>query len=449
MYYVPKKLRAELHALLPALAGGKLLRERKNGERWTRLLLAMLRHEWTDPMPVSQKYLSTYVWRLKALRNVEGELSAFRSKVLPAMRWEDAVWTANEHRPYRIVEHGIPAEVWELFAQVPDGEPEVFMDTGEALTAEALRRREDELLRLIPLPASYEATEIQRYHHDLPADWFQGTFSQNMKAAVAASEALESPTAARLARWTLYELRTNPKPLYSPTDKADRLFPVGSSFVGLKKEVRRELCAGWLDVDIASSQLTILSSPLLLDLSAVREVLEKDRSIWVELLGVGYTPEEKATAKTALYSICYGAGLERLAKNWSCETLTLEAFMAHPLLVELWAKRAAFMERLMREPAVNPLTGKPIEGDAKVGKLLPPQRMALYAQAWELRLLYAVYEARAAWGGFDVMAYLYDGVMLRLSPGDEAVVLGHIEACMNEAAEELAVTIHLEAEWLP
>lgn len=361
-----------------------------------------------------------------------------------------------------IINRGIPARIQELVDLYSGDKPNRFFENGEAISknsvAREYRRREE--LAKDTKANSKEIQDILDYHNYLPVMLFSLKVSENFEETLKLLDTLDiSEEAKSQQRQLLSKISVITKPFYLPTSPvtkksksgsydvsgSSRIFPMEPTLLSLKRSLRKRLCKGWWDADLKSSQFRI--NAMLWDAPEFDEFLDAN-NIW-ESLTFGRL-EAKDTVKTAIYSLFYGAGRARIEEDWDSEVVAVEEFFQHPMVELILEKRKAYLDKVMEEPPVCPLSGQKIYGS-------PTQRAAKIAQAYEVKLIYAIYNLwfttehgkhsnRANW---SITLNQHDGVTIRFRDERSRESLQRkINRAIEKAGEEIGVKATLEWEKL-
>ena len=152
----------------------------------------------------------------------------------------------------------------------------------------------------------------------------------------------------------LHGLYSNLQPFYKPTENSPRLFEDGYGLTYLDRRLRKIVTQGSWEIDLASAQLAV--NARLWNVQEVQEFLAKGGNIWQHLFDRYKIPNSdtaKQVFKTALYSLCYGAGKRRIRKDWMevCAIhnldLPLSKFYRSPLIQALFRAREEQIENIL------------------------------------------------------------------------------------------------------
>jgi len=342
----------------------------------------------------------------------------------------------------------------------------VFLESGLLATPTAVtssRKEQEEQSRQLAESVSWEkARTILNYLNSLPARRF-APIRHNMDAASGVLDQLyeggEISKAARDSqRLLLNQLRFQPKPFYqpSPVGKTDRVFTIGPSMCGLKREVRKLFCAGWWEADLKNAQLAVVAQEW--KLPQTERFLRQGRSVWVDLMDFLFVPQEKRSAakpilKEFLYSIIFGMSKHSAVKKHLSRLLALGLNWAptiwdHRLIRELWKARGRQLKLVVHAGGLHLCHGEwvPVKGKAFRERLAAARSaLARQAQAVELDLIYPIYElALRHQREFRVVLHQHDGVSVSFSRYP-VLWKERISAAVRQRAIELG--IHTELEW--
>lgn len=269
-----------------------------------------------------------------------------------------------------------------------------------------------ESLSAVELLESPAASYMAGYLNNLPVNSFTQLLD-NKELALAEINNIQSEVVKVQQLKILNAVLESPKPIYRPSKnlRTDRLFGTGANITNLKKEVRQALTKDWVEFDLQSSQLAIVSK--LWNIPALKSFLESGVSIWSELLsyyGLNKASKEvksevKKALKERIYGIVYGESKDRIANgkivNDKVEDEGLNIalsrfgiskggvkFLAHPLIKEILKARQTYMKYLLIAGVITDAYGK----HHLVNKTNVLSKMSRVAQSYEQILIYGVFE---------------------------------------------------------
>lgn len=397
----------------------------------------------------------------------KGNVSNFRSwQFLERFRAEvfgsDALqWT--RHKPKkkcRQVEKLIlPAPVVQAledeYEHKHDATGRVYFSTGEKFTR--LRQREQRKQQQHQALANTldagcdEAREILDYLNNLPPHLFYRAYRNNHQAAEHAARSLPKAQARRQQLEILKHIAEQPQPFYQPSKKGhtDRVFGTTGSLPLLARDVRHAWTQGWYKADLRSAQLAINATfwnvP---DLAAFLK--KKEKSIWQELtehfcLGGEEAVKAKNPLKTALYSLCYGMDVRKIAKNLTNDLAevgiqrTGKLLWTHPLMRSLQAARTRMIKKISKAQGAHTCFGR----WHSTKTLRPNQILALLSQAIELKLMHPLFTMAKATSDFTITLFLHDGIAVHFTDKNR---IAPWQRRMNGEVSKVATTFNIETE---
>ena len=207
------------------------------------------------------------------------------------------------------------------------------------------------------------------------------------------------------------------KPLYQPSKNGNtvRIFALNDSMLSLKKSIKKVLCKGWFEFDLASAQLAIVSQTW--NIPFIRDYLNSGNKIWKDLcshLNLPYTEDIKADLKVALYALVYGktvTKLQQLIKETIGEEY-VDLWLTHPVIKAILAARKIKIEQLLKDRQLTTIFGKTIkitgkdrtEINAKIRSALAEE-----SQAVEYYLILPVLELAQSTKDFVITLVQADG----------------------------------------
>lgn len=150
---------------------------------------------------------------------------------------------------------------------------------------------------------------IAGYLHNLPYTYFKRLVTSHYREAKQVIEALECTENDRTnLRQSLYALRDFPMPFYHLSGDNMRLYSDGGLPM-VKKEIRKVLCQGLIELDLVSCQCAIAAG--IWNIDSINIVLQRGGSYWDAILTYMQVPEKlrplaKPILKEATYSLMYG-----------------------------------------------------------------------------------------------------------------------------------------------
>lgn len=384
-------------------------------------------------------------------------LDAFRRDVLPG-------FVVSRYRPEvcrRVLSSGLTSADVELVDLHLSGSWDVWLDSGRRIRHSELTENRRAKLELVTEHRTPAGRHIMRHHNsELTRRLFARMVNENFEAAKEALLAAKLPLATfKQMLIILCRLRDEePQPIYKPSLRTDRVFTLEPSIPDLKREVRKALLSGCYDIDLQNIHLALAAH--LLDIRELKDFLATGASFWSL-----FPPESKPAVKTAVYSICYGAGEKRLRNGWDSASLPFDEFWEHPLVKVLRQRLNEFVALLnaydkdaenpywQRPELVHPATGESIrppkktvtKRNQKTGELETKQkgasgsqRLSLWFQAYEMELVYPIYQVKG--DDYQVVLIQHDGVTVKLRDDRRlGAVKKAVDAAVAKRGEELGI----------
>jgi hypothetical protein len=281
----------------------------------------------------------------------------------------------------------------------------------------------------------------------------------------------EAERSTKLAGWesqsrALTSLKGQPVPFVRPSKKerTSRLTPVGSSWVTLKREARKELTRGWDQLDLQAAQLAIVAR--LWRIPELVTFLAEGGNIWQRLIAdLGLAADAKPALKTAVYKLCFGA-CEQSGNVQSPKAITNgldlalgpgvgRAFIRHPLMWGVLRARARVKKQVLAEGGARDCFGNwiALETDTRPGyeKRKVPfagvtwrSVLAQCAQAVEVALIDEAFKVADTTDHFFIAVYLYDGIVVAWrKPRDRARWIAAMQAAVQQKADEMGIATRL------
>lgn len=294
------------------------------------------------------------------------------------------------------------------------------------------------------------------YLHSLNIKFFTAlTTSTNIGNTFLEVSKIEEPLTLKHQASLLHKIFTDPKPLYQPSinGNTERIFPYNESILGLKKNLRKTLCKGWIEFDLASSQLAIISR--LWGVDELRIYLEEGNSIWTDLITyLNLTPSDitKKHLKTALYGICFGMSKKNVGDHIDYHFSAKELFFKHPVIQCLFKARSKRIAFIINRGSITTVYGKTVylSGKTKADKMQKVRSMlAEEAQALEAKLLEDVIPLAKTTKDFVVTLWQSDGFSVRFTnKTKQQRWIKRIVDIVKAKADLYKVPTHLEVEVL-
>lgn len=393
-------------------------------------------------------------------------LKEFQQTVMDeeSYKWSDYSYAEHKCRVAKVKFDDVieAALIQELRGDWADDERVYFVGGGKFSPSlqrkelKASRVRASQTISLLDCECS---REIQAYMNNLPPNRFT-KIMQNWQEAKRAANHLAKPQSQASQLRVLDAIRDQPVPVYKVSDKGNtvRLFSDGESVLSLKSEIRRILTQGWLETDLVNSQLAIAAT--LWNISEIKEYLEKNVSIWKDLVPALGVPLDsplysdcKGIVKRYLYGILFGMGKNKAKRELNQQLAGIgikkggQKFMTHWAIQALLSNRDRVMDEVRKEGYGETCFGKRINVKGKGRKSNIPSILAQQAQAVEMALIFPVFELAQRTDEFQICLYQFDGVSLSFKDKrPERVKLWRekIQGAVAAKAKELGVTTWLE-----
>ena len=388
-------------------------------------------------------------------------LERFRAEVFGADAFQ---WT--RHKPKRkcrqVSKLVLPPKVAQAledeFARKHYETGRVYFTTGirftrERQTAER-KRQQKEALSNTPTANSKEAREILTYLNTLPPHLFHKMHRENHDEAVKVARLTPNSKGRRRQIEILKHINEQPQPFYQPskTGNTDRVFGVIGSLPLLSKPVRTAWTKGWLKADLRSAQLAI--NARFWEVPEVTEFLKKNKhSIWKELtnhflLTGNDADRAKGPLKKALYCLCYGMDVRKIAKQLrdGLKEVGIQRngrfLWKHPLIHALKVARKRMTQRISKAGGGATCFGR----WHSTTDLLPHQILALQSQAIELKLMHSLFRMAAKTKDFKITIFLHDGMAIHFT---EKGRIASWQRRMSDEIRKVAATYGIETdlEW--
>jgi hypothetical protein len=406
-------------------------------------------------------------------------LKRFQQDVLPELMWSN--WDYKEGKA-RVAYFNFPIEVLELLDKEHTNMKEcrVYFDTGLKFSKKRqkidLEIMKEEARTYFEL-ARPESLGLLEYMNNLPTNCFSKIIEANFDETLIAASKLQDPLSQRVQVEILLTIKDELRPLYKPSIKGNtvRIFPFNASIPMLRRDLRKKLCKGWYEFDLANSQLAIIGKTW--NVPEVQDYLLANRKIWVELFanfGIDATqlklksPDKyesiKKVFKDNLYSTIYGMSTSNVIKDvdtrlefWGI-TKVGNHFVNFPLIKTLFAAREERMDYLSSVGKSQTIFCKELVvtgGFNKKGKPDLDRRASLRsilaeeAQAIELYIMLPALDLAKSTDDFQITLWQHDGFSANFtSTGRKDRWINRIVESINKRASELGIITHLESALL-
>lgn len=406
-------------------------------------------------------------------------LSKFKQEVLTTLEW--STWKYKEGKA-RLAYPNFSIEVLDLLDKEPTNmkDSRVYFETGLKFS----RKRQQVDLQLMKEEAQTyfefakpESQDLLEYMNNLPTNSFSKAIDANFDSAWIAASKLKDKLSRSVQIDILLSIKDNLRPLYKPSVKGNtvRVFPFNASIPMLRRDLRKKLCKGWYEFDLANSQLAIIGKTW--NVTEVQDYLLANRRIWVELFahfGIDAAtlkvenPDKyegiKKVFKDNLYSTIYGMTVTNVIKDvdkrlevWGL----LKAgkhFVSFPLIKTLFTAREERMAYLSSAGKSQTIFGKKLvvtggfnnKGEPDVNRRDSLRSiLAEEAQAMELYIMLPVLDLAKSTNDFLITLWQHDGFSVNFTDSSKKdKYITKIVNCINEKASDLGVITRLEVECL-
>ena len=337
----------------------------------------------------------------------------------------------------------------------------VYIDSGKKYSQASIKLARDMDLQMAQQQqriATDEQKPLLEYMHSLNIKHFSNIVNpSNLMAAFAEILKIEKKTSRDHQFNILCAIQEDLKPLYQPSKNGNtvRIFALNDSMLSLKKSIKKVLCKGWFEFDLASAQLAIVSQTW--NIPFIRDYLNSGNKIWKDLcshLNLPYTEDIKADLKVALYALVYGktvTKLQQLIKETIGEEY-VDLWLTHPVIKAILAARKIKIEQLLKDRQLTTIFGKTIkitgkdrtEINAKIRSALAEE-----SQAVEYYLILPVLELAQSTKDFVITLVQADGFSCSFTnKTKQQRWIDRILQSVQLRADSLSIPTHLELEIL-
>lgn len=274
------------------------------------------------------------------------------------------------------------------------------------------------------------ARQVAGYMNQLPPNSFTSLL-QNLDVAEATADLLPAVTRDYNRNVLASVGNLLSQPIYGPSEsgRTARIFPAGTSINTLSRSVRRAVCGGLTEIDIAHTHFALNAH--IWGCQAISDYLASTSDLWGELVTAvaGKITDPilfeviKGEVKVACYSIFYGAkvcGVSRtLTTNLSSFGVKRagRSLLRHPLIATIVRCREAAYSSVSQAGGATDCFGTFIATDDDTG---PASVLSQVAQALELFCMSAVIDLAEQTDDFAPVLWMHDGATVRFSRRPEA-----------------------------
>jgi len=225
--------------------------------------------------------------------------------------------------------------------------------------------------------------------------------------------------------------------------------------VNLSRKYRKLYCQemGWHTFDLSSAQFLIALKVLSIDCSDWVERIMAGESLWEIIQSEMKVQVPKDLLKTSIYSMLFGASVERDTAN-SIKRLWTDSgygnvrslFLSIPNIKKLWEARTAHLRAISAKSHIVDVFGETqyLKG-AHTASL-----MAWEIQAYEMALIQPLLEHVFSLEKFNVALHLHDGFSITTRSEDLVPGLfNKLQSILSARAAELGVSAKLTWETKP
>lgn len=271
------------------------------------------------------------------------------------------------------------------------------------------------------------------------------------EVASKAIQAIESEPRRRYAHRVYNMVRQCAYMRYRSTDKTCRIHSTDYCILQLPREIRRAVFTGLYSLDLRSSQLAIVAD--LWGIKSARAFLDNRGSIWAELLGfLGLDSSFKPGVKTILYSVIFGMGKKRLARD-ATEALGSPMILKHPIIRDILSQREKKLAQVVSNGGAYDAWGRfqPMSScSSKAGATKYAKKiLARVVQSYEMEIMLAGFsEIMNRKNDLALVAWLHDGIYVAATHNRSYTMsyLQQVNREVQKRAAELGIGTELEVE---
>jgi hypothetical protein len=360
------------------------------------------------------------------------------------------------------IKEALEKEIYSTLNKEYDIKKLVYFVSGNKYNKNTEKQQRDKLKEEVDMINDRLATEEQlpllNYLNNLPILSFSKVINEDNKYLAALEIAkIEDKIKREFQINLLASIIEDPKPLYQPSIKGNtvRIFPYNPSILMLKKQVRKALCKGWVEFDLASSQLAIVAETW--HIQSIKDYLKSGNKIWLDLvntLNVEYNDDNKKVLKEALYSIIFGKTKKNLVLLIQSHfgTNGAKLWLTHPIINTLLAARDNKINQITKQGKLTTIFNKEvlIVGKTKADKAACIRSaLAQEAQAVEFYLMQPILDLALTTTDFVMTAFQHDGASIKFTDvTKQANWINRICTNVKQRADSLNIPTQLEIEYL-
>ena len=393
-------------------------------------------------------------------------LQAFKNDVMNDFNWTESDHIKHKARTALItftpeVQAALEVEIY-LILNDYNKEDKVHIITGISYNKKEVKKQQQSFLNDINSLNNTQATVEQKpllnyLNNKVSELQLKNIIEPNLFECAVAMNGIEDTTKRQIQLSHLCAISEYFKALYQPSSEGRtvRIFPANDSVLCINKEYKKILLKGCTEVDLASSQLAIVSETW--NIPFIKDYLNSGNKIWLDLcatLEIDYDASNKKVLKEALYSLVFGMTPCNLVK------LITEAFgdeaalkwVLHPVISTLLKCRQIRMNDILSAGKLITFYGKEvlITGKTKADRNdCLRSALAQEAQAIEYYLLQPVYELAETTQDFYIILWQHDGCTLKFTnKSKQQRWMDRICQAVKNRANSLSIPTQLEIEIL-
>jgi hypothetical protein len=378
----------------------------------------------------------------------------------------------------RTVSRDLPQDVQEILEEEPlhafgETEGQVWFVTGVPVTrkkmyAEAATYTETLKMLAEGVGPNHPAHALMTYLNNQPQTTIGKIVKANWSRVMQEFNAMPEGASREAAHRTLLVLRDYCKLIYAASDKTPRLHALGATIHQLPRALRKAALHGCVSLDARACQLAVVAK--LWDVPQVSEFLSSRQSIWTELLSaMGVGTDAKPLVKEALYSIIFGMKVANVRSTLlgqpKCQhsrksrrrtlrsvkpveavnEVAADAFLAHPLIVELLVARQARLRQIKKCRHIVDAFGRCIGYNRRHAKMR--SLLAQEVQSYEVALMLSLLPMIEAERDLVVVSWLHDGVTVHITDANQRErIVRRLQAAFSSRAASLGLLTSLDPE---
>jgi hypothetical protein len=393
-------------------------------------------------------------------------LQAFKKDVMNDFNWTESDHIKHKARTALItftpeVQAALEAEIY-LILNDSSSEDKVHIITGVSYNKKDVKKQQQTFLNDINTLNSLNATAEQKplldyLNNKVSELQLKNIIEPNLFDCAIAMNNIEDSLKRQIQLSGLCAISEYFKAFYQPSaeSKTVRIFPANMSILCINKEYKKILLNGCTEVDLASSQLAIVSETW--NIPFIKDYLNSGNKIWLDLcaaLEIDYDAPNKKVLKEALYSLVFGMTLPNLQKSIKAAfgESAVSKWEYHPVIQSLLMARTIRMNEILTAGKLTTIYGKEvlITGKTKADKADSLRSaLAQEAQAVEYYLMQPVYEIAKTTDDFVIILWQHDGCTIKFNDkSKQQRWMDRICLAVKNRADSLSIPTQLEIEIL-